>query len=100
MLGVHLAPNGNDEDKFNYLLEVAKQWQSSMATMKVTHLAAKFGLHQVIICKLEYPLVATNFSQQQCNEIMCPILNVGLPVARYIQSFPQAIVHGPWQWGE
>jgi len=43
--------------------------------------------------------MAMTFTQQQCVEIMHPILSQGLPSARYIWSFPQAIVHGPWQWG-
>jgi len=30
---------------------------------------------------------------------MQPILAQELPLAGFIQSFPRAIVHGPWQWG-
>jgi len=26
------------------------------------------------------------------------ILTMGLPSAGFVQSFPQVIVHGPWQW--
>jgi len=78
---------------------VAKQWQKSMATAKVTHLAAEFGLRQVILRKLEYPLVATTFNRQQCANIMKPILSTGLPSAGIIRSFPRALVHGPWRWG-
>jgi len=98
-LGIPLAPDGNNIDKQCYLLEVAKQWQTSMAAAKVAHLAAKFGLCQVILCKLEYPLVATNFIQTQCNDIMQPILSARLPLAGLACTFPRAIVHGPWQWG-
>jgi len=47
--GVCLAPDGNNEDKFNYLLEVAKSWQTLMSVAKVTHAAAEFGLCQVIL---------------------------------------------------
>jgi len=99
MLGIQLTPDGNDEAEFQHLVETSKQWQQLMATAKVTHLAAEFGMHQMIFQKLEYPLVATTFTQQQCMAIMCPILAQGLLAAGFVRSFPRAIVHGPWQWG-
>jgi len=70
-----------------------------MATDKVTHSAAEFRMCQMIFWKLEYPLVAMTFTQQQCVEIMHPILAQGLPLAGFVRSFARAIVHGPWQWG-
>ncbi len=70
-----------------------------MAMAKVTRLAAKFGLRQVILQKLEYLLVATMFTQQQCNNMMKLILSTGLPSTSFVRSFTWAIVHGPWQWG-
>jgi len=69
-LGIHLAPDGNDVAKFEYLQEVAKQWKSLMENARMTHSAAEFRLWQVIPWKLEYPLIETMFSQRQCNEIM------------------------------
>ncbi len=98
-LGVRLAPDGNDEVEFQHLVETSKQWQQSMATAKVTHSAAEFGMRQMIFRKLEYPLVATMFTQQQCTAIMQPILAQGLVAAGFDRLFPRAIVHGPWQWG-
>jgi len=98
-LGVRLAPDGNDAAEFQFLVETAHQWQQSMATAKVSHSAAEFGMRQMIIRKLQYPLVATTFTPHQCSEIMRPILAQGLPLAGFVRSFPRAIVHGPWQWG-
>jgi len=70
----------------------------AMVKAKVTNSVADFGLHQVILCKLKYPLVAMAFNHNQCNDIMHPILTAGLLSARCIKMFPRAIVHGPWQW--
>jgi len=70
-----------------------------MSTTKVTHAAAEFGLCQVILQKLEYPLVATTLTKTECNTIMSPILTAGLPAAGLTWTFPRAIVHRPWQWG-
>jgi len=43
-LGVCLAPDGNDELEYQYLVEVARKWQLVMTMAKVSHLAAEFGL--------------------------------------------------------
>jgi len=83
-LGVWLAPDGNNEDEFQHLLEVAQSWNTLMSAVKVTHAAAKFGLQQVILQKLEYPLVMTTFTQTECQLIMSLILTAGLPAAGLI----------------
>jgi len=70
-----------------------------MAVAKITHAAAELGLRQVILQKLEYPLVATMFTLQQCRQTMQPILSAGLPAVGIVCTFLRAIVHGPWQWG-
>jgi len=98
-LGVWLAPDGNIVDELQYLLEVAKSWQTSMLAAKVTHAVAEFGLHQVVLRKLKYPLIATTLMRTKCNTIMSPMLSAGLPSAGLTCTFPRAMVHGPWQWG-
>jgi len=99
LLGVRIAPDKNDKEEFHHLWEIAQQWQSSMDMAKVMHSAEEFGIWQMILRKLEYPLVTTCFMQQQCEHIMWPILAQGLPSARMVWSFPWAIIHRPWQWG-
>jgi len=89
---VRLAPNGNDDTEYKYLLEISWQWQSSMVTAKVTHSAAEFGIWQMILHKLVYPLVTMTFTQKQCAEIMQPILAQGLPSAGFVRSFSRAII--------
>jgi len=98
-LGVHLTLDGNNVDELWYLLEVAKSWQTSMSAAKVTHVSAEFGLRQVVLRKLKYPLIATTLMRTECNTIMSPILSAGLPSAGLTRTFPRAMVHGPWQWG-
>jgi len=55
MIGIRLTLDCNNDSNFEYLQEVANQWQAAMATEKVTHSAAEFGLRQVILWKLEHP---------------------------------------------
>jgi len=98
-LSVHLALDGSVEMELNHLISIAKTWQSSMNKAKLTHSAAEFSIQQVILHNLEYPLITTTSSRAQCNQIMRPILWKGPPLAGFIKTFPQALVHGPYKWG-
>jgi len=70
----------------------------ALAMTKITHSAAKFGLRQVIPRKLEYPLVTTTFTLQQCMVIVHPILSQELPSARFVWSFPR-VSNDTWTVG-
>jgi len=55
--------------------------------MKNSRLGQKegnFSLHNVILWKLVYPLLATTFTQEQCRKIMSLILTQGLPLAGFL----------------
>jgi len=52
-----------------------------------------FSLRSSILCKLVYPLAVTNFSEQQCLEIMKPILQVGLPKIGCVHTMPRATLY-------
>jgi len=79
---------------------VAQEWQTKMTTAKLTHKDASFSLQHVLLWKLLYSLVVTTFSKQKCEEIMQPILQVGLPKAGFMCTFPRPLVYGPkWYMG-
>jgi len=44
---------------------------------------------------MAYPLAVTTFTEQQCAELMKPILGVGLPKIGCIRLMPRVVVHGP-----
>jgi len=94
-LGVRLAPDGNNLAEFAHLKEEALQWKNHMVSAKLTRSAADFGIRQVLLPKLCYPLVAMTFTESQCNEILKPVLQQGLPLLGVNQNFPRAVAHGP-----
>jgi len=69
-LGVCIALDGNDEAELQHLTEIAATWSHQMEKAHLTQTEAKFSLHQVLVPKLTYPLVATNFDEQQCYKIL------------------------------
>jgi len=60
---------------------------------------ALFSLKHVVLRKLNYPLVTTTLSPQQCQQITSPLLQQGLPKAGVIRTFPRALAHGPLEYG-
>ena len=94
-LGMHIAADGNDAVEAQYLTEVAAAWGNHMARAHLTRTEAEFSLQQVLAPKLNYPLIATNFDEQQCHEILKPALGQALPAMGLNRHFPQAVTHGP-----
>jgi len=66
-----------------------------MITSNLPRAAADFGIRQVLLPKLRYPLVATTFSEAQCHSIMQPVLQQGLPALGVNCNFPRAVAYGP-----
>jgi len=95
MLGIQITPNGNNNAKYVHLWEEAMQWQNNMVAAKLNWSTADFWIRQVLLPKLRFPLVATTFSEGQCNAIMQPVLQQGLPALGVNRNFPCAIAHGP-----
>jgi len=66
MLGVHIALDENHEEEAIYLTRVMTEWANHMSQAHLSWTEAEFSLCQVLVPKLMYPLIATNFSEGQC----------------------------------
>jgi len=70
MVGVQLAPNGNNDEEYKYLLCVAQDWKHHMAMTQISRAATEFSLLcQVLLPKICYPLIAMTFTEKQCQKI-------------------------------
>jgi len=56
-LGVQPAPDGNNKAKYAHLREEAMQWRNHMISANLPQAAVNFGLWQVLLPKLYYPLL-------------------------------------------
>ncbi len=70
-------------------------WKQQMAAAHLSRSAAEFSIRQVLLPKLCYPLIATTFTEKQCEALLKPVLNQGLPVMGINQNFPRVVAHGP-----
>jgi len=94
-LGVRLGPDGNNDAEYQHLWDVMANWKNHMVTACIPHGAVEFRLRQVLLPKLHYPLIATMFTEQQCQELMKLVLGQGLPAMGVNHHFPWAVAHSP-----
>ena len=94
-LGVYIAMDGDQATQMEALVAITQRWADLVRSGKLTQAEAWFSLTFCIIKSLEYPLMATSLSQAQCDIIMKPILNAGLPALGYNRKMPSAVVFGP-----
>lgn len=97
-LGVYLAPDGNDDDQFNALLEKSQVWADQVRAGHLPRRLALQSLKQSLWMSLKWPLAATCLSEEQCKDIMRPALKAGLPRIGFVSGFPRDLVHAPKQY--
>lgn len=78
-LDIFLAPNGNTVRQEQKMRNIAIKWADDMRTRKISKDKAWLAIQSMIRKTLEYPLPELNLSKQQCENIMSPILQYGLP---------------------
>jgi hypothetical protein len=78
-LGVILAPDGNNCEMVEAMITKVKEWRDYIQTGFLTAQDAHQALHTTILKTLQYPLPALTLTEKQCDKIMAPILEVGLP---------------------
>ena len=95
MVGVLLAPNGNQTEQLQRLRKKATTWAGHINTSPLDDVSVWLALNQTILRGVEYPLAATTLSQRQLDAVMSPILQCALPRAGFVRSFPHAVLYGP-----
>jgi hypothetical protein len=97
-LGIKLASDGNDQAQFHKLLDVANTWKEHI---RAGHLPRKLDWESMttkILRTIHYPLPATTLSPKQCDAIMTPILQAGLPCSGIVRTIPRVPVYGPIEY--
>jgi hypothetical protein len=77
-LGVRIAPAGDWTDEFNYRRAQSRELALQIAGSAMAKDTARIGYFMMVCPKLEYPLGATQFTQQQCDSITSPVLRASL----------------------
>jgi hypothetical protein len=78
-LGVRIAPDGNMESQFQWMLDTATTWADKLCTGYLPRHLPWLAWKTTILKTLEYPLSTTSLSRQQCNKLTSVIAKVALP---------------------
>lgn len=94
-LGVHLAPDGNNKTTLKRLKLKTEAWKENIHVGHLNWLEAWYVLDATILQSLKYPLpAATTLSRSECNSIMKPVLDAGLPATSICHNFPRKVLYG------
>ena len=95
-LGVHLAPDGNDDTQYGVLRNKAIDWSAKIKRGgNISRNDAWICMNTTICKTLEYPLPVTCLSREQCTSIMAPVLETALPGVGISRKFNRKYIHGP-----
>lgn len=97
-LGLKFSPSGNMNDELDYLKEKSEQWAEHVRSGGVSRSEAWYLLNAVIMKTIEYPLLATTFSKKQLDQVMQPILKIGLPKAGVCRNMARDAVFSPCKY--
>jgi len=95
MIGVHIAPYGNNKAEAEYLTQVAKEWGGKITRGQLSHAAVECYLRSILYQELTYPLMATAMTKEQCGTMLKLLLAVGLPAAGLTRTFPEHLYTVP-----
>ena len=81
VLGVMVRPDGSEKDEMDLLMKKTEKWCDAICTGRVKKEDAWYCLNHTIMKTIEYPLMATTFSEDDLSSIMSPALQGGLPTS-------------------
>ena len=95
VLGIWLAPDGNNEKAETILTNISRKWADQLRTRPLPKTHAWLAMLSSVSKKLEYPLVALTLTESQCKSIERPLLQQLLKSLGLSKSFPRVVINGP-----
>ena len=95
MLGVFLAPDGNNVKQLEEMTTARDNWMDKFrfGILEPEDHWMAFGTR--IFKKLEYPLPALTLTRDECDKLMSPLLQQTLSFSGVCRTIPKEVRHGP-----
>jgi hypothetical protein len=93
-LGIMTRPDGKMLDEMKELQRKTNQWCDGVRTRRINPEEAWYSLNATILKTLEFPLTTTTLTEEQCKELLRPVLKTALPLCKIQRRLPRALVHG------
>lgn len=95
ILGVHLAPDGNQRDQVLAMRRKTETWADRVRSGHIQRQDAWHYLQTTIKRSLLYPLLATTLTEKDCVHIEAPALEAALQACGMPSNMPREVVYGP-----
>ena len=95
MLGVRLAPDGNQQDQVQAMKEKMNLYAERVRTGHLNRHEAWISLTMVTMKAMEYMMPAMTLSPEEYNDLMKPILKQFLPKMGINRNIPRALLYAP-----
>ena len=93
-IGIMIRPDGKMHDELKLLKKKANEWSDNVRTKRFHPSEAWYCLTATIMKTLEFPLMATTFTHDQCKTILRPILKSALNLCGVQKKIPRKLLHG------
>ena len=94
-LGVWLALDGNQEKQKKVMIATAHIFASQISSSKCSRNDALYTYNNSFMASIQYPMIATQFSEKEWNKIIQPALQATLNSAGLVKNFPHKVLYGP-----
>ena len=94
MLGVNLAPDGNNEKQVQILKEKAARLGHSISVSAASHSEAWLALQTMATKSIEYPLPALTLTEKECSSIMWRLVEKFLPKTGVNRNIKKEVRYG------
>jgi hypothetical protein len=94
-LGVWLSLDGNQEKLKEVLTEKSHVFGSQVSTSKCSKNDTLCMHNNSFMASIQYPMIATQFSESEWNKIIRPALQATLNSAGMAKLFPRKVLYGP-----
>lgn len=98
-LGVRLAPDGNMEAQYKWMLDTAEAWADKIRAGYLPRHLTWLAWKSTIQKTLEYPLPITTLTRKQRDKISSTLASAALPRCGFLRTFPRALVYAPVKVG-
>jgi hypothetical protein len=94
-LGVRLAPDGNMQAQFEWMMQTARAWADKLRAGHLPRHLTWLAWNSTIQKTLEYPLPTTTLTKAQCDKLTSTLAQAALPRIGVLRTFPRALLHAP-----
>ena len=98
ILGVWIAPDGNNNTQVKELRKITESWADRVRSGYIKKEDAWYYFQTTVKKSLEFPLVATTLTKEECRKIESPALKVALQCSGMPSNFPRDILNGPEEY--